>query len=160
MDHRIRALESRDVDPVAEFSLRAWAPVFASMRAVMGERVFDRQYPDWRLAQEAAVREVCTSESMTVWVAVSGDDEPLGFVAAEERQGGVGVIEMLAVDPAAQRLGLGTALTTHAVNWMRARGVTLAVVETGGDPGHASARQTYELAGFTQMPIARYFMVL
>jgi ribosomal protein S18 acetylase RimI-like enzyme len=67
---------------------------------------------------------------------------------------------MLAVDPAAQRVGLGTALTTHAVNWMRARGVTLAVVETGGDPGHAPARQTYELAGFTLMPIARYFMVL
>ena len=34
------------------------------------------------------------------------------------------------------------------------------VVETGGDPGHAPARAAYEAAGFTLLPIARYFRVL
>jgi len=33
----------------------------------------------------------------------------------------------------------------------------VAMVETGGDPGHAAARRTYEKAGFTLVPIARYF---
>ena len=36
----------------------------------------------------------------------------------------------------------------------------IAVVETGGDPGHAPARAAYEAAGFTPLPIARYFRLL
>ena len=36
----------------------------------------------------------------------------------------------------------------------------IAVVETGGDPGHAPARAAYESAGFTVLPIARYFRLL
>lgn len=36
----------------------------------------------------------------------------------------------------------------------------IAVVETGGDPGHVPARRTYEAAGFTLLPIARYFQLL
>jgi hypothetical protein len=35
--------------------------------------------------------------------------------------------------------------------------MTVAVVETGGDPEHAAARRTYERAGCVQLPIARYF---
>ena len=31
---------------------------------------------------------------------------------------------------------------------MRSRGMDIAVVETGGDPGHAPARAAYEKAGF------------
>ena len=36
-------------------------------------------------------------------------------------------------------------------------GMKVAVVETGGDPGHAAARRTYEKAGYVLLPIARYF---
>jgi len=43
---------------------------------------------------------------------------------------------------------------------MRSRGMDIAVVETGGDPGHAPARAAYESAGFTLLPIARYFRLL
>ncbi|MGC7099576.1 hypothetical protein ACPZ19_33285 [Amycolatopsis lurida] len=35
--------------------------------------------------------------------------------------------------------------------------MTLAMVETGREPGHAPARRTRERAGFTQLPIARCF---
>ncbi len=35
----------------------------------------------------------------------------------------------------------------------------IAVVENGGDPG-TLARATYEAAGFTLLPIARYFRLL
>lgn len=38
--------------------------------------------------------------------------------------------------------------------------MSVAMVETGGDPGHGPARRTYERAGFTAMPVARYFMAL
>jgi len=43
---------------------------------------------------------------------------------------------------------------------MREHGVEVAVVETGGDPGHAPARAVYTNAGFTALPIARFFRVL
>jgi hypothetical protein len=33
----------------------------------------------------------------------------------------------------------------------------VAMVETGGDPGHTAARRTYEKAGYVLLPIVRYF---
>jgi hypothetical protein len=33
----------------------------------------------------------------------------------------------------------------------------VAMVETGGDPGHASARHVYEQAGYQLLQVARYF---
>jgi hypothetical protein len=36
----------------------------------------------------------------------------------------------------------------------------VAVIGTGGDAGHAPARQLYEQAGYHLMPAAQYFMVL
>ena len=64
---------------------------------------------------------------------------------------------MLAVDPRLQRQGIGTALTIFAVQRLREAGVGLAVVGTGGDPGHAPARRVYEKAGFVGLPLVRYY---
>ncbi len=36
----------------------------------------------------------------------------------------------------------------------------MAVVETGGDDGHAPARAVYERAGYTALPVVRYFRKL
>ena len=54
----------------------------------------------------------------------------------------------------------GTRLTTFALDRMRDAGMNVAMVETGGDPGHAPARRSYEKAGFTLLPIGRYFKAL
>lgn len=43
---------------------------------------------------------------------------------------------------------------------MKEAGMSIAMVETGGDPGHAPARHTYEKAGFGLFPVARYFKKL
>lgn len=67
---------------------------------------------------------------------------------------------MLAVDPTFQNTGIGTDLTTFALKWIGDAGVTVAMVESGVDSGHAPARRTYEKAGFTLLPIARYFKAL
>ena len=71
--------------------------------------------------------------------------------------GRIGEIEMVAVDPAHQGVGVGTALTTFALDWIRTSGIAVAMVETGADPGHAPARRTYEKAGMKLVPVARYF---
>ena len=39
---------------------------------------------------------------------------------------------------------------------MRGRGIDLATVATGADPGHAAARRTDEKAGFTSFPQVWY----
>ena len=38
--------------------------------------------------------------------------------------------------------------------------MTLAQVETGGDVSHAPARRAYEKAGYTGLPLVRYFKTL
>lgn len=158
----VRELTAGDVDAVAALSLRAWAPVFDSLRVVLGA-VFTAMHPDWRADQERAVREACATDGMRVWVAVSTEagGEIAGFAAARlDDAESMGELYMVAVDPAHQRAGVGALLTTHALAWMKDNGMRLAMVETGGDPGHAPARRTYERAGFTPLPTVRYFREL
>lgn len=156
----MRPLAPGDVDAVVEFSLRAWAPVFASFERVLGSAVYHRLYPDWLTSQAEGVEGVCRDEKATVWVA-DIDGRPVGFAAVYlDADAHSGEIEMLAVDPGSQRRGIGAALTDIAVEHLRAAGVTLAVVGTGGDPGHAPARRTYEKAGFVGLPLVRYYQKL
>jgi GNAT superfamily N-acetyltransferase len=157
----IREFRESDLETVVEFSLRAWAAVFASVRSVLGDDIFLRLHPDWQANQAEAVRSSCTNVEREVFVAVASG-RPVGFVAIaldafHER---MGVIEIVGVDPDYQRRGISTRLTEFAIEHMRSRGMDIAVVETGGDPGHAPARAAYESAGFTLLPIARYFRLL
>ena len=157
----IRLFHEGDLDQIVEFSLRAWQPVFASVQDVLGAAIFRRLHPDWKSDQAAAVRACCTSDGLDTFVAVLRD-RPVGFVAValnafHER---MGAIDIIAVEPDHQRTGIARALTEHALAHMRARGMDIAVVETGGDAGHAPARATYTATGFTVLPIARYFQLI
>jgi len=157
----IREFLEGDLEAVVEFSLRAWAPVFAAVRDVLGDEIFLRLHPDWKANQSEAVRSSCTNEQRDVFVA-GASGRPVGFVAValnafHER---MGVIDIIGVDPDYQRRGISSRLTEFATEHMRSRGMDIAVVETGGDPGHAPARAAYEAAGFTVLPIARYFRLL
>ena len=151
-------MEDRDVGAVVDLSLRTWAPVFASIERALGSGIFRRLHPDWREDQRRAVREVCAAEKSRVWVA-EVDGSVVGFVATEVFDAGrsMGETSMLAVDPDYQGGGIGTALTEFALDRLRDAGVRVAMVETGGDPGHAAARRTYEKAGYVLSPVARYF---
>src|SRR3712207_9073219 len=70
----------------------------------------------------------------------------VGFVAIElhhpERD--MGEISILGVDPDYQGSGIGTALTEFALERLKDAGTTVALVETGGDPGR-SEEHTSEL---------------
>lgn len=158
MPLQIRPLEAEDKQAVVELSLRAWAPVFRSIEQALGTDIFSRLHPDWRVSQQGAVEAAC--EKMHVWVATDAGVTK-GFVAVDLRsESSVGEIYMLAVDPDCQGRGIGTALTSFALDWIRDAGMTVAVVETGDDPGHAPARRTYEKADFRLVPVARYFKAL
>ncbi|MFB8415820.1 GNAT family N-acetyltransferase [Streptomyces albidoflavus] len=157
---QIRPFAAGDLEPVVGVSLRAWAPVYASFAEVMGPEIFRRQYPDWRASQREEVESACTGGKARVWVAEAGA-RVVGFVAVVLEPGGeTGAVELLAVDPEWQGREVGTALTEFATEWMREAGVRLVSIWTGGDPGHAPARRTYEKAGYTALPLVRYYKAL
>lgn len=156
----LRPLADPDVADLVELSLVAWEPVYASMRDALGGEVFDGLYPDWRATQGEAVRDACTNPEVQVVVAEVGG-APVGFAAfVADTASGLGVVDMVAVHPSHQRDGIGTALTGHAFDALRTAGMRVAMVETGGDPGHAPARRTYARAGATAYPVARFFKAL
>jgi ribosomal protein S18 acetylase RimI-like enzyme len=143
-----------------ELSLLAWQPVFDSFRTIMGERIFLGIYNDWRITQAGAVEETVTDPKHTTWVSTD-QDAVTGFVVYEVRQSsGIGEVHMLAVHPDYQNLGIGTELNRFALDRLRDAGMTLAEVGTGGDPGHAPARRSYEKAGYTAVPLVRYYKAL
>src|SRR5262245_41289164 len=126
----------------------------------MDAEVYREQHPDWRVTPRKSVEAVCADPAVHKWVAREGP-RTVGFVAlklhAEDR---MGEIYMIAVDPEFQRRGIAKALTEHSLAWLAHAGMTTVMVETGGDPGHAPARRTYESAGFRLFPVARYFKKL
>ena len=157
---KIQPYDDSKLDAIVRLSLRAWEPVFDSIRKAMDPDVYREQHPDWRVTQKDAVESVCADVETLVWTASEGS-QTIGFVAvklhSDER---LGEIYMIAVDPKSQRRGVATALTKHALAWCKESGMTTVMVDTGGDPGHAPARRTYESAGFRPFPIARYFKKL
>ena len=161
MMDRIRRLRGDDIERVVELSLAAWEPVFVSFRAVLGDAIYQRIYPDWRKSQAEAVESVLRDEKYVVWVAEANDGTAAGFIAYElDQEKNVGEVQMLAVDPAHQNRGTGTRLNTFALERMAEAGMELAEVGTGGEEGHAPARRSYEKAGYTGLPLVRYYKAL
>jgi len=159
MDFSLRPFVTKDIEQVVALSLRAWEPVHASLAGVLGPDINRHVTPDWRQSQEAAVRKACAEQLTTVAVR---DEAVVGFVSVLiEGPQEPGEIYMLAVDPAAQRAGVGRALTDHALSQIRDAGCAVAVVSTGGDPGHAPARALYEACGFTtELRIVNYYRLV
>jgi ribosomal protein S18 acetylase RimI-like enzyme len=157
---KIEPYQPDHLEAILRLSLRAWAPVFASIEAAMDPDVYFEMHPDWRVTQRAAVEAVCRDDPSQVWVATE-ESQTAGFAVlrmhADDR---LGEIYMIAVDPEFQRRGIATALTNHSFEQFKQAGMTIAMVETGMDPGHAPARRTYESAGFRVLPAARYFKKL
>jgi GNAT superfamily N-acetyltransferase len=161
MELRIEPYDAHQLDAVIGLSLRAWTPVFDSIQNALDADVYREFYPDnWRVSQQKAVEDVCAAEDTNVWVAID-TGSTVGFVAVKlDSESSMGEIYMIAVDPDFQGQGIGTALIEFALAWMKDAGMSVAMVETGADPGHAPARHTYEKVGFGLFPVARYFKKL
>ncbi len=158
MNLRIRPVSPNDVDDLVRLSLLAWAPVFSSFKQILGPEIYPVIYPDWRTSQREQVEKVCEeNEKTTVWVAEL-DGIAVGFLAYElHGKDKTGEVRLLAVHPQYQNLGIGTELNIFALKKMREGGMKMAVVGTGGDQSHAPARRSYEKAGYTALPLVRYY---
>ncbi len=146
------------MDDLVRLSLLAWEPVFNSFEKILGPEIYPIIYPDWRKSQREGVETTCKdSENMNVLVAEL-DGKVVGFLAYElQLKDKTGEVMLLAVHPEYQNLGIGTELNNFALIKMKEDGMIMAVVGTGGDPSHAPARRTYEKAGFTALPLVRYY---
>ena len=158
---QIEPYTSHHQDAIVRLSLRAWTPVFDSIQNAMDTDVYQAFYPDnWRAPQQKAVEDVCAASDTNVWVAIEADST-VGFIAVKvHSDDSMGEIYMIAVEPDFQGRGIGTALIEFALTWMKDAGMSIAMVETVGDDGHAPARHTYEKMGFGLFPVARYFKKL
>jgi ribosomal protein S18 acetylase RimI-like enzyme len=156
----IRSAEQTDLQPLIDLTLRAFEPIFENFPRVLGPELYTRLYPDWHTQQADGVRWLMSAEKIQVYVA-EVDKTLVGLIAVENNpENRRGEVQFLAVDPEWQRQGIADALNKFALKIMRQAGMTLAIVETGGDSSHAPARRAYEKAGYSCMPIARYFQVL
>ena len=146
---------------ILEFSIRAWAPVFSSIKKTIGGELFEAFYKtDWAAYQKNAISSEFQDKNSKIWAAKLGD-KYVGFIAVRVHvPDSLGEIYMVAVDPEYQNEGVGKSLTNHALNWMKSEGLNTAMVETGDDIGHAAARATYESVGFTAWPAIKYFKKL
>jgi ribosomal protein S18 acetylase RimI-like enzyme len=154
----IRPACDEDVVALVRVALAAFVPNFRSFQAMLGPAVYRLISPDWQASQTRAVETLCHGrEHHECWVA-EVDGVPVGMIAAHlNLNDRTGEMHFLVVDPAHQSRGIGTALTTYALDQMKEKGVRLARVETGADPSHAAGRRVYEKAGCAAMPLVRYF---
>lgn len=146
---------------VLALSRAAWAPAFAGMAAEMPRFVWQAFYPaGWEARLDADIAAFLERQDAMTWLAHAGS-RLSGFVGVlmhpEDR---MGEIHVLAVAPGAQRSGVARRLMARAEAGIAAAGMEMAMVETGGDAGHAPARAFYAAAGYTQLPVARYFKPL
>ena len=161
MNFSIRPFATQDMDEIVALSILAWEPVFHSFQQILGPTIYGHIYPDWQTSQKEAVTAVCQDGVKYTTLVAETAGRVVGFLAYELNHAEqTGEVYMLAVHPGYQKRGIGTALNTLALAEMKERGMKLAVVGTGGDPGHAPARKAYEKVGYSALPIVRYYKEL
>jgi ribosomal protein S18 acetylase RimI-like enzyme len=158
MNLDIRPYSEGDLEAIAELSLLAWEPVFTAWQEILGPELYPLAiYPDWRKSQKEVVERICTDDGMNTWVATV-DGNVVGFVVYKlDEKAKRGEVQLIAVHPEHQNQGIGTELNVFALQELKDGGMELAVVGTGGDEGHAPARRSYEKAGYTPLPLVRYY---
>ena len=82
MGFEIRSYVAADADDLVALALRAWEPVFDSLRTALGSELFVAlRGEDWREAQAADVQKTMEAEDAHTWVA-EVDGGSWGFATA------------------------------------------------------------------------------
>lgn len=132
-----------------EIRRAAFAPVFASFRAILGEEIYQAAQAREDEGQAELLASLMTADSAWEVHAVEHEHRVVGFVSLKlDHQTAVGEIGLNAVHPDHAGQGIGTAMYAFATTRMKEAGMRVATVATGGDPSHAPARRAYRKAGF------------
>jgi ribosomal protein S18 acetylase RimI-like enzyme len=161
MDINIRPIRNSDADEIFELAILAFSPIFKSFKEILGSDIFEFIWPDWQASKKRSIEKLAQEDSQTVTFVSECDCVIAGFISYRlDHVSKTGTIQYLAVHPDYQRKGIGTELNEFALSRMHQSGMTMAVAETGGDESHLAARISYERAGYTGLPLVRYFQKL
>jgi ribosomal protein S18 acetylase RimI-like enzyme len=129
---------TRDVHRLAR---RDWALLPGIDAAAFGDQ--------WHLDQDAIVDACQATPHHRLRVGHDRDRRPVAYVV-HGRAGRTGYVQRLAVQPEHAGRGLGAALVTDGLRWMRRHGCGDALVNT--HVGNDRARRLYEQLGFETLP--------
>jgi ribosomal protein S18 acetylase RimI-like enzyme len=155
----IRPFTNSDHNELITLTFLAFEPIFISFEKILGPGIYPILYPDWRRRQQDGVENIIQNNKIDLWVAET-DEKVVGYIACEFYDDATAEVQLLAVHPEYQNQGIGTRLNSFVLQKMKERGMKLAVVSTGGDESHAPARRTYEKAGYTALPLVKYYQDL
>ena len=156
MKLQIRPFINNDHNDLINITLLAFEPIFISFEKILGPHIYPIIYPDWRKSQTEGVEKISQNKKISLWVA-EVDGKVVGYIAYELNDDKTGEVQLLAVLPEYQNHGIGTQLNTFALQQMKEGGMELAIVSTGGDESHTPARRSYEKAGYTALPLVKYY---
>lgn len=145
----MRPARPDDLPAMQRVRAAAFAPVFASFRAILGDELYGLVQAREDAAQPDLLASLCAPASGWQVHVAEVDGAVVGFIAIRlDRETRVGELGLNAVHPAHAGQGIGTAMYDFALSRMKDAGMRAATVSTGGDPSHAPARRAYEKAGF------------
>lgn len=147
----MRRAIAEDLPRLEEIRRAAFAPVFASFRSLLGNELYALSQARDDDAQAALLASLLAPGSGWEVHVAEASGVVAGFVAVRfDRERQAGEIGLNAVHPVHAGQGIGTAMYNFAVERMKAEGMRVATVGTGGDESHAPARRAYAKAGFTR----------
>ena len=150
MSFLIRAYAPSDLPTLHDIRAAAFAPVFASFRSIVGPEIAALGLATAEQEQADLLDAIAKPDSGHGLAVAETNGVIAGFVSWKpDISPGIGEITLNAVHPDHGGRGLGTALYEHALAALKAAGMQLATVGTGGDPSHAPARRAYEKVGFS-----------
>lgn len=131
-------------------------------RPHLGEQVFQHQHGHWEQDYRDELPTLHVPEAgRHAAVATLTEGTIVGLISWRvDTKARHGEIYLLAVSPLHRRQHIGERLCQHAITHMRAEGVEVVQISTGGDPFHAPARALYERLGFTPVPVTVYLGAL
>lgn len=149
MSFLIRACAPADLPALHTIRAAAFAPVFASFRSIVGPEIAALGLVTAEQEQADLLDAIAKPDSGHVIALAEIAGAPAGFVSWKtDPATKIGEITLNAVHPDHGGQGMGTALYQHALAALKAAGIQLATVGTGGDPSHAPARRAYAKVGF------------
>jgi ribosomal protein S18 acetylase RimI-like enzyme len=158
----LRPFRSADREPLLELTIATFGPFFEdSFRSIVGDAVMVNQHGAWRDDYRDMWRTLHDPQHDRHVVVAEESGTLLGFAAwRTDPARRSGEIEIIGVAAERRRHHVGRALCTHAFDAMRADGVEVVSIGTGGDRFHDAARAFYDSLGMTAMPLVRYYLAL
>jgi ribosomal protein S18 acetylase RimI-like enzyme len=158
----IRPFQPDDLPHLIALTIETFGPFYEdSFRSQLGDVVFSHQHGSWREDYRSQVPALHDPDNGRVVAVADSGGSIVGYVAWKvDTARKHGEIDIVAVSADNRRHRTGTSLCEHALANMKAAGVEVVALGTGGDRFHAPARALYEKLGFTSFPGTYYFKAI